>query len=1011
MLNMDALFMSKITLKSMVRFYIILVFTFFYHSTSIAYISDNIINRNDGGSDNTNIENLAKSNSLAKNEMSFEDIFRSTEFITTWETSIAGISGNNQINIPTVAGLTYNYTVDWGDGSSSSETGDAIHTYASPGTYTVSITGAFPRIFFNDGGDKDKLIEINQWGINAWTSMENAFYGCSNLSIPATDAPDLTNVLNINRIFARCQTLNDNLNHWDVSNVQFALDAFINATSFNQPLNDWDVSAMINMQGMFAFATNFDQPLDNWNTAALQNASYMFWGAPSFNQDISSWDMSGVLNVSNIFDGASSFNQNLGNWDISSMTNMSNSLNSTAMSTANYDATLEGWATLQTGETMIPVGVVLGALDVNYCNADASRTTLSNSYNWSISGDILECLPFISTWKTDNLGSSNDNEITIPTNPAYTYNYTVNWGDGTSSAETGNATHSYATAGTYTVRIIGDFPAIYFNNAGDKNKILAVTQWGTNSWASMESAFFGCTNLTVPASDSPDLNIVTSMENMFFDNTSLNDNLNHWDVSNVEILFRTFRGASSFNQPLNNWDVSAVISMHEMFAFAESFNQPLDNWNTASLDISPYMFWGAFDFNQDISTWDVSGVINMDRMFWDALSFDQDLSAWNIVNCTVFNGVFDNSNLSTRNYDKIVNAWSAIATQTNLVFGANGISFCNSEDARTSLIDNLLWNFVGDSKSCNPFITTWKTDNQGTSNDNQITIPIDPNLTYNYTVDWGDGSSSTETASATHTYATAGTYSVSISGDFPTIFFNLDGDRLKLLSVDQWGDNAWERLDLSFYGCRNLIVPATDTPNLTEANSIFGVFAQCTNLNAPSISNWDVSNVQQISAAFFGCSIFNQDLSSWDISSANSLGQMFSNASNFNQDLSSWDISNVNDMFNAFDGTGLSSKNYDKMLNSWALQSVQPNVEVGAQGIIYCDGAGARASLIENGWNFVEDVKECVPFAQYVFEGNALDMTSNGYDGQVTGAELTPGRFSIPENAYLFRESEDIIVL
>lgn len=36
----------------------------------------------------------------------------------------------------------------------------------------------------------------------------------------------------------------------------------------------------------------------------------------------------------------------------------------------------------------------------------------------------------------------------------------------------------------------------------------------------------------------------------------------------------------------------------------------------------------------------------------------------------------------------------------------------------------------------NPFITTWKTDNPGTSDDNQVTIPTDGGG-YNYTVDWG----------------------------------------------------------------------------------------------------------------------------------------------------------------------------------------------------------------------------------------------------------------------------------
>ena len=77
-------------------------------------------------------------------------------------------------------GETYDYTVDWGDGSAveSGQTGNATHSYATAGEYDVSITGTFPRIYFNDTGDKAKILEVKQWGSQAWTSMEGAFYGC-----------------------------------------------------------------------------------------------------------------------------------------------------------------------------------------------------------------------------------------------------------------------------------------------------------------------------------------------------------------------------------------------------------------------------------------------------------------------------------------------------------------------------------------------------------------------------------------------------------------------------------------------------------------------------------------------------------------------------------------------------------------------------------------------------------------------------------------------------------------
>jgi len=61
--------------------------------------------------------------------------------------------------------------------------GNVTHNFGVAGTYTIRIRGTFPRIFFNNGGDRQKLLDVQQWGALAWTSMNNAFLGCSNLNI------------------------------------------------------------------------------------------------------------------------------------------------------------------------------------------------------------------------------------------------------------------------------------------------------------------------------------------------------------------------------------------------------------------------------------------------------------------------------------------------------------------------------------------------------------------------------------------------------------------------------------------------------------------------------------------------------------------------------------------------------------------------------------------------------------------------------------------------------------
>lgn len=176
-------------------------------------------------------------------------------FITTWNTENPGTSANNQITIPHGPGETYNYDLYWENTASSTSNGTTTIsgsgaassptlTFPEPGFYEVQASGTFPRIFFNDGGDKDKILTVEQWGNIAWTSMERAFFGASNLRVPATDAPDLSGVTSMRRIFHNADSFNDPIDHWDVSNIISLHSAFYGASSFNQPLNNWDTQSL-----------------------------------------------------------------------------------------------------------------------------------------------------------------------------------------------------------------------------------------------------------------------------------------------------------------------------------------------------------------------------------------------------------------------------------------------------------------------------------------------------------------------------------------------------------------------------------------------------------------------------------------------------------------------------------------------------------------------------------------------------------------------------------------------
>ena len=197
-------------------------------------------------------------------------VFSQAEFITKWQTNIVAPPSNKTITIPTHSDPIYDYTIDWGDGNiDTNVTGDATHDYATVGIYTVKITGTFPRIYFNNGGDRRRIIEINQWGTTAWTSMENAFWGAYNLVGIATDTPDLSGVTSMKGMFNAAQNFDQDIGGWDVTNVTDFSDMFKGAglsdTNYDKLLIGWNAQSL-------SFGATFNAGSSQLCSAAAQTA-------------------------------------------------------------------------------------------------------------------------------------------------------------------------------------------------------------------------------------------------------------------------------------------------------------------------------------------------------------------------------------------------------------------------------------------------------------------------------------------------------------------------------------------------------------------------------------------------------------------------------------------------------------------------------------------------------------------------------------------------------------------
>ena len=83
-----------------------------------------------------------------------------------------------------------------------------------------------------------------------------------------------------------------------------------------------------------------------------------------------------------------------------------------------------------------------------------------------------------------------------------------------------------------------------------------------------------------------------------------------------------------------------------------------------------------------------------------------------------------------------------------------------------------------------------------------------------------------------------------------------------------------------------------DTSDITDMSFLFVGYP----LFNGDISSWNVSNVKSFKAMFQDCVIFNKDISSWDVRNGEDFSYMFNRANKFNRNITTWEIRNAKDM-------------------------------------------------------------------------------------------------------------------
>ena len=267
------------------------------------------------------------------------------------------------------------------------------------------------------------------------------------------------------------------------------------------------------------------------------------------------------------------------------------------------------------------------------------------------------------------------------------------------------------------------------------------------------------------------------------------------------------------------------------------------------------------------------------------------------------------------------------------------------------------------------FVSTWKTDNAGTSNDNQITLPLTSTGTYNFDVEWGDGTchhiNTYNDAKVTHTYPSAGTYTIEIDGTINGWRFNYGGDKLKITDISQWGNLLVGTNEGAYFGdCSNLDVSATDELDVSGVTSLHTIFYNCTSLTTLNVSNWDVNSVTTFWRAFWNCpSLTTLNVNSWNISNVTTLYGIFYNCDSMTPAqmgaVKNWTITELTNanFFMNFCANSMSTTDYDELLINWQGQThyvgAANTMPIDFNAATYTAGgaaATARAALVSDGW-------------------------------------------------------------
>ena len=388
------------------------------------------------------------------------------------------------------------------------------------------------------------------------------------------------------------------------------------------------------------------------------------------------------------------------------------------------------------------------------------------------------------------------------------------------------------------------------------------------------------------------------------------------DTSKVTDMSYMFFQNYSFNQPVP-FNTQSCTNFSYMFGECANLGfaggstnvvpvyQSISAFNVAQATTMAGMFSRCFNFaGCDFSGWNTSNVTDMSFMFFGDTFFETTtIGAWSLQSIQTMANMLDGcTSLSPYDYSLILQQWYIDNTTggntlpRDISLGALGLFYLPFvRDIHNILTINYGW-IITDSYLNSQLQLVFQVPAQTT-----IELPIQgliPNT--QLTVAWNDGTFYDE-YSATHTYARAGTYVVTIDDTFTT--FGGSGPWNGVQWVTQVGSFGGSIINLgyAFKGATRLVsMPDTLFSTVRVIYSMLSGTTAFTDANR-SLATWDVSRILSFNNFLSGSAF--QGALPWNMQNAQDLSYMFAYTTAFNDaSIITWNTIKVTNMEGTFRG-------------------------------------------------------------------------------------------------------------